>query len=267
MNTPIWPVVTENLAEQMSASQGGIVHPVQLLPYLPMSIELIEKTLDELAASDRVEKQTQDGLTRYLFKESLNKPARQFLPRHCVYSNEVLDEYEYASIAPTVRQTVEAELGAIAQYDIWPAQAVWEHELVYLTQNLPIPVSTSSIAGHSRLPFKKVEARLAALQQRGVLRFNPDLDTWETPPLRYPKPAYLRNDQFIRQFPGAIKEELEIRLVKALTTALFILILCFVLAITAKFPFPLLLFVGSAASLIIFLRILKAPPKSIPEIL
>ena len=58
MSAPIWPVVTENLAEQLSAAQGGRVHPAQLLPYLPLSLRLIERTLDALTESDRVEKQT-----------------------------------------------------------------------------------------------------------------------------------------------------------------------------------------------------------------
>lgn len=60
MSHLIWPVVTENLAEQLSAAQSGIVHPSQLLPYLPLS--LIEQTLDQLCDSDRVEKQTSNGL-------------------------------------------------------------------------------------------------------------------------------------------------------------------------------------------------------------
>lgn len=265
MSDPIWPVVTENLAEQLSASQGGLVHPAQLLPYLPVSIGLIEKTLDELAESDRVQKQTQDDLNTYLFVESLNKPAQKFAPRHCIYSNEPLDEYEYTVLSTETRQKVESELAHTAQQEIWPAEAVWQHELLYLAQNLTAPVSTSSIAGHSRLPFKKVEQRLAELKENGTLRFNAELGAWETPPLRYPKPAYARNDSFIRQFPGAIKEELEVRLIKALTTALFVLLICFVLAITAKFPFPLVILGGSTIALYVFFRIFKAAPKAIPD--
>ena len=96
MSHPIWPVVTENLAEQLSAAQGGIVHPAQLLPYLPLSLELIEQTLDELACSDRVDKQQTDGLTVYIFKESLNKTPHHFAPRQCVYSNEPLDDNAFS---------------------------------------------------------------------------------------------------------------------------------------------------------------------------
>ena len=265
MSHPIWPVVTENLAEQLSAAQGGIVHPTQLLPYLPLSLSLIEQTLDALVESDRVEKQINHGLNTYIFKESLNRPPQKFAPRDCVYSNEPLDDDEYSALAPETRQQIEAELALIAVNDVWPAEAVWEHELIYLLQNLHTP-TTSSIAGHSRLPFKKVEQRLTELKARGMLRLNPELGTWDIPAMRYPKPAYARNDTYIRQFPGAMKEELETRLIKALSIALCLLLGSFILAITAKFPFPLVLFAGLAAAVLTFFKILKAPAKPIPQI-
>ncbi len=266
MSQPIWPVVTENLAEQLSAAQGGIVHPAQLLPFLPLSLRLIEQTLDELATSDRVEKQTTGGLTTYVFKESVDRPPHKFAPTHCIYSNEPLDGDEFAVITPQCRQQIEAELAQLAQNDAWPAEAIREHELVYLANNLPSPVSTSNIAGHSRLPFKKVERYLANLRACGAIRPQSELNSWELPPLRYPKPAYQRNDTFIRQFPGAVREELEVRVIEGLSIALIILLFCFILAVTAKLPFPLILFGGPAVSAIVFFRIFKAAPKPIPEI-
>ncbi len=265
MSHPIWSVVTENLAEQLSAAQGGIVHPTQLLPYLPLSLKLIEQTLNALAESDRVDKQINNGLNTYIFKESLNKSPQKFAPRDCVYSNEPLDDDEYSALAPQTRQQIEAELALIAPHDVWPAEAVWQHELIYLLQNLHVP-TTSSIAGHSRLPFKKVEQRLNELKKRGALRLNTELGTWELPAMRYPKPAYSRNDTYIRQFPGAMKEELEVRLIKSLSIALALLLASFILAVTAKFPFPLVLFAGLAAAMLTAFKILKAPAKPIPQI-
>ena len=266
MSHPIWPVVTENLAEQLSAAQGGIVHPAQLLPYLPLSLELIEHTLDELATSDRVEKQKQNGLVVYIFKESLNKAPHHFDPRRCVYSDESLDDNAFTAIAPGVRKKIEAELANLAANHTWPAQAVWEHELIYLAENLPNPVSTSSIAGHSRLPFKRAEVHLNELKRRGALQFDSELNTWELPPLRYPRTVYSRNDSYIRQFPGAIKEEDEVRLIKGLSFALAILLLSLMLAVVARLPFPFVFFGGMLVAFFAFLKILKAPPQPIPEI-
>ena len=266
MSVPIWPVVTENLAEQLSAAQGGRVHPTQLLPYLPLSLRLIERTLDALTESDRVEKQQINHLAGYLFKESLNKPQQKFAPRQCVYSNDPLDDCEHTAVSQEVRQKIEAELSLMAAHDGWPAEAVWEHELIYLAQNPNTPIGTSEIAGRSRLPFKKVEARLSELQKRGAIRLNAELNAWEQPPMRYPKSAYQRNDGYIRKFPGAVKEEFEVRLVKALSSALIALLLCFVLAMTARFPFPLILFGGGLIAAFIFLKIFRAPAKPIPDL-
>lgn len=266
MSDPIWPVVTENLAEQISASQSGVVHPVQLIAYLPLSLRLIEQTLDELVSSDRVEKQTVNGLNAYIFKESVDRQPHKFAPTLCIYSNEPLDGYEFSVIAKDVRLKIEAELSYLAENDIWPSEAVWEHELIYLANNRPAPTSTSNIAGHSRIAFKKVEQRLSELKDRGILRFKAEDKTWELPPLRYPTPVYKRNDPFIRQFPGALQEEMEVRLLKGLSVSLLILLFCFVLAITARIPFPFVLFGGLITATIAFFRIFKAPPKPLPSV-
>lgn len=265
MHQTIWPVVTENLAEQLSAAQGGIVHPAQLLPYLPLSLRQIEQTLNALAESDRVERQIRNGLLTYCFHESTHKAPQTFLPRTCVYSNETLDAHQFTAITPTVRQQLEAELALSADKDNWPAEAVREHELIYLLHNLPAPVSTSAIAGHSQLPFKKVEIHLNELRQRQLLHYNTELNTWDAQPLRYPQAAYLRNNEFIRQFPGAVKEELEIRLIKALSRALLVLLGAFILAITAKFPFPLVLGAAGLIATFVFLKVFKTKPQTLPN--
>ena len=266
MSHPIWPVVTENLALQLSAAQGGVVHPAQLMPYIPLSIELIEMTLNTLAESERVQKQTINHFSAYLFQESFNKPPHTFAPRFCVYSKEPLDDHEYSAISGDVRKKIEAELATLANSDNWPTKAVWEHEIIYLLANLPDPVSTSLLAGHSRLPFKRVEERLMQLKNKGILHLEPKMNTWSLPPLRYPRPVYARNDSFIREFPDAVKEELEVRLVKGLSFSLGILLFCLMLAVIAKLPFPIIFFGGIICASAVFLKILKSQPKPIPEL-
>jgi hypothetical protein len=266
MSYPIWPVVTENLAQQLSAVQGGIVHPAQLIPYLPLSLELVTQALDELTQSDRIQKKTMNGFLAYIFKESLNKPQKTFSPRLCVYSNEPLDDFENAAICNHVRDKIEAELANLASNDVWPAQAVWQHELLYLVANLPAPVSTSSIAGHSRLSLRRVEKYLKLLQTNGTLKVNPALQAWELPPMRYPRAVYIQQDTFIRRFPGAIREEFEVRLVKGLGYSLGILLFSFMLAVIGRIPFPLIFFGGLVCASLVFIKIIKSPPKPIPQI-
>ncbi len=266
MSTPIWPVVTENLAEQIAATQAGRVHPVQLLPYLPMSLELIESTLDEMLISDRIEKDHIDGLVCYTFLEYLDRPVTRFRPQHGVYSDDPLEKQSFAAVSEDVRYKLEGELGALAARDPWPSDANWQHELIYLIQNLPDPTVLSALSGHSRSPFRKVDERVKFLQKMGAIQFSLDTMSFSIPPLEYPKAAYRRQDAFIRQFPGARKEEDEVRLVKALVGVCVILGVCALVAVTAKIPFILLLIVGSVASVINFLRIMKAAPKPLPEL-
>ena len=266
MSQPIWPVVTENLAEQLAAAQGGIVHVAQLLPYLPLSLELIEQALDQLTASARVEKHHQGELVAYIFHDSVNNPSHTFKPKRCVYSDEELDEKAFTAIAPELRQKIEAELANLAEYDAWPADAMRQHELVYLTANLPSPVTTRAIASHSPLPLKRVKLHLSQLQRRGAVHSDAARNTWELPPLEYPHSAYARHSSFLHQFPAALKEEQELRWVKALSSALVILLLSLMLAVVARIPFPLVFFGGLLIAFFIFLKTLKAPPHRISEI-
>ncbi len=265
MSYPIWPVVTENLAQHLSAVQAGVVYPAQLMTYLPLSLELVVQALDELAKSDRVQKKTVNGFLAYVFTESLDKPQKTFAPRLCIYSNEPLDDFENTAICTKVRNKLEAELANLAESNPWPAQATWQHEILYLAANLPAPASTSSIAGHSRLSFKRVEEHLQMLRTESTLEIDPDLKTWTLPPLHYPRTVYIQQNTFIRQFPGAIKEEFEVRLVKALGYSLGILIFSFILAVIGRLPFPLIFLGGLTSALFVFFNTLQSHPNPIPK--
>ena len=140
-----------------------------------------------------------------------------------------------------------------------------EHALVYLAANLPDPPTSRSIASHARQPLKRAESELQQLQQRGALQFDPAANAWASPPLRYTHDAYTANEQFLLRLPAAAKEELERRLVKALSYSLGILVGCLMLAIVARIPFPLVFFGGLLVAFLTFLKILKAPPPAIPE--
>ena len=113
--------------------------------------------------------------------------------------------------------------------------------------------------------MKRAESELQQLQQRGALQFDPAANAWASPPLRYTHDAYTANEQFLLRLPAAAKEELERRLVKALSYSLGILVGCLMLAIVARIPFPLVFFGGLLVAFLTFLKILKAPPPAIPE--
>jgi len=267
MSNPIWPVVAENLAEQLAASQGGRVHPVQMLPFLPLSLQQATDILDELCETDRVNKAPTDGMLAYTFSEYLDRPPIRFSPQEGVYSSEPLDKQQFTATSPEVSEQVQSELAMLAEQDPWPGDAVWQHELIYLLRNLKAPVFLSALAGHSRLSFKKVEERMNQLVEMGAVNYDPNTHCYELPPLDYPKPAFKRHDAFIRQFPGAMKEEMETRILKTLAFILGIAVVAFLIAITAKIPFPILLVVAGIVSGITAFKIIFAKPKPLPRLL
>jgi len=266
MSESIWPVVTENLAEQIASTQAGQLHPVQLISYLPLNLEQIEHTLDGMIIEGRISKEWLNGLVCYTFVEYLDRPVTRFAPTMGVYSDDPIDPAEQTVFSDPVREKLESEFAALAGSDPWPNDAVWQHELIYLIGNLPEPVQLSAIAGHCRLPFREADEKIKALQKLGAVRFDLETATYSLPPMEYPKMAYRRHDAFIRRFPGARKDEDEVRLIKGLFGAFVILAICVLLAITAKLPFPLLFIGGLVGAAFNFIRIFKAPPKPLPEV-
>lgn len=265
MQTLTWPVVVENLAEQLAATQGGVVHPVQLLPYLPVSLWMVEHVLDKLAESDFVEKDRVGDLVSYHFPQFVDRPQVPFSPERCVFSNTPLPEGAEQVLSEDVIREVENELRVLAENDPWPANANWQHELVYLIQNQSVAARISEIAGQSRLPFRQVEEKVKQLAKLGAVKLGEKTGTVELPPLSYPHKQYERQAAFIRLFPGALREEMEVRLVRALLAVVGIMAGCFVLAFVLRIPFLLLVLLGATFSLITFWRIFKAPPKSLPS--
>jgi hypothetical protein len=266
MRKQIWPVVVENLAEQLASVQGGVVHPVQLLPFLPLSLSQIEQTLDALASSDFVEKDRTGDLVSYHFPQFADNAPAPFQPERCVFSNVALPHGTGQVLSEDVIRQMEAELSALAEGDPWPAEANWQHELVFLLQHIPGPVRLSHLAGHSRMSFRMVEEKAKQLAKVGAASLDPVAGTLELPPLSYPQSQYERQAAFVRQFPGALREEYEVRLVRALVSVVIVMSLTFALVFILRVPFILLLVAGGLVSAFTFWRQLKAPPKPLPQI-
>tara|TARA_B110000438_G_scaffold286670_1_gene318131 strand:+ start:1836 stop:2612 length:777 start_codon:yes stop_codon:yes gene_type:complete len=257
--------VVENLAERLAASQSGVVHPVQLLPYVPVSLWMVEQVLDKLATSDFVEKDRVGDFVSYHFPQFVDRPQTAFKPERCVFSNAPLPEDSAQVLSEDVIREVENELRTLAESDPWPANANWQHELVYLMQNLSGSVRISDLAGHSRMAFRQVEEKVKQLAKLGAVSLDPNTGTVELPPLAYPQSQYERQAAFIRLFPGALKEEYEVRLVRALLYVIGIMVLCFLAAFFVRVPFFILLIFGVVTSGVTFLRILRAAPQPLPK--
>ena len=257
MHNQIWAITVENLAEQLAATQGGRLHTCQLLPYLPLSLELVKSVLDALTQSQAVEMIESPEGSFYTFLDLLDAKPSPFRVDRCVYSREPLKDSEYGVITNSVREQIYSELEQLSQTQNWAAQAINEHELLYLINNLPSPVRRSQVAGHSRLPFKQAEQHLHHLIEQRTLQFDSKTRALSSPPLRYPQHTYQKNASFIRQFPAALKEERELNLIRLLKHILFVFLGCICLAVTARVnPFMIIL-LGFAISSLICIHHLK----------
>ena len=251
MHNQIWAITVENLAEQLAATQGGRLHACQLLPYLPLSLRLVKSVLDALTQSQAVEMIESPEGSFYTFLDLLDAKPSPFRVDRCVYSREPLKDSEYGVMTNSVREQIYSELEQLSQTQNWAAQAINEHELLYLINNLPSPVRRSQVAGHSRLPFKQAEQHLHHLIEQRTLQFDSKTRALSSPPLRYPQHTYQKNASFIRQFPAALKEERELNLIRLLKHILFVFLGCICLAVTARVnPFMIILLSFAISSLI-----------------
>ena len=247
----IKPII-ENLGQRIAASKSGKVCPADLIPYLPVSLSIIEDHLDEMVDGVVAFSEVRDGIKVYEFPELFDTSPVVFPDGVCVYSGDRLSLSDDAILAPRHQEGLEKHLLELAEQTAWPSEAVWEHELLFLASGSAGPIRIADIAGHSRMTLRQVKQKLAALAKRGAVRLEVDFQkgqgAYSFPPINYSSEAYARNDGFIRRHPSSLKEELENKVIRSLINAIIILFGCLLVAFAAKVPFPLILLVGLIAA-------------------
>jgi hypothetical protein len=233
----------ENLAVRVAATQGGRVHPNDLIPWLPVSLEIIIQRLDEMVDDTIVFREEEDGLKRYVFQElSASEPKTLYL-NYCVHCDSDGRISPNMPLCPNCEELALKELSKLAEKTAWPAEAVWQHEILHIASDTPRPVGVADIAARSRLTIGRVQQRLKDLVKMGCARAEIDEAqarlVYHFPPIQYKREAFLRHDQFIRTHPASLKDEWELRLVRALSWFIAIVLAAFALGFFAKIPLPL----------------------------
>lgn len=232
----------ENIAYRLAEKKNGLVSPSALLPYLPLSLEVIIDILNEAATeSDRISTVDLNGITCFKFAiQPSGKPYNGLLRvTQCINCDQdILDIREGDILCDTCSRELHAALLQEAQTNGWPAQAVYEHEISYLAARTPSPVSAEQLASRSRFTVRRMRRKLEVMaESRFISKQN---DSYTFPEAGYPREPYLRNVKFIRNQPASLTEDIEVRIIHILVAlgALFFMMLG--LAFCA-FPFPLLL--------------------------
>ena len=160
--------VIENLAERVAASKGGVVTLNDLMPYLPVSLDILEQHMNEMIDETIVYSERRDGLLVYVFQELLDADPQPLLDGVCVYSGKEFSASAQQVISPETEWQMREELLAQANANAWPAEAVWQHEILFIASGARRHVGVAEIAGRSRLMFKQVKERLIDLAKRGA---------------------------------------------------------------------------------------------------
>ncbi len=236
--------VMENTACRVAQLRAGRLAPHHVMPYLPVSLEMLCDCLNAMVDGAAVSSESKDGVVEYVFSAYADQPSGNgaLAVLNCVGCSAELD-VDGEMICGACAEDFRRELSALAEKTGWPAQAVYEHEILYLAARKNSPVAAETLAGASRYTLRSMKKKLACMaagrflkaeqgDKLGTLRYG-------FPPLVYPQNLYRKNQAVIRAYPAAVTEDMEQRIVRIL----FVLGCIFIAMLALAFwgiPFPLL---------------------------
>ena len=237
--------VVENVACHVAQDRCGRIAPGSLVPYLPMSLKLIEAALDDMVNGTSVFSERRDGFKEYLFTAYEERPRREgpSVFDACASCGEDLpDEADHVLCGRCVEK-VKTDLEKLAERNAWPAKAVYEHEIPYLAASHNGPVHAEDLAGRSRYTLRNMRRKLKRLVREGFARQDLDMEggliTFSFPEAEYSKERYRRNMAVIRSYPASLMEEVELKTVRIIIT-LAVMVLGMLVLAFMRVPFPIL---------------------------
>ncbi len=236
--------VMENTACRVAQLRAGRLAPHHVMPYLPVSLGMLRDCLDAMVDGAAVSSESKDGVVEYVFSAYADQPAGDgvLAVSNCVGCSAELDaggEILCGACADAFRQ----ELSVLAEKTGWPAQAVYEHEILYLAARQKGAVAAETLAGASRHTLRSMKKKLARMAEGRFLKTEPGdkpgTVRYRFPSLVYPQNLYRKNQAVIRAYPASVMEDMEQRIVRIL----FVLGCIFIAMLALAFwgiPFPLL---------------------------
>jgi hypothetical protein len=249
--------IIENLACRIAEQQGGTITPNHLMPYLPMSWDMIKSCLDEMVDDTSVLSERVDNIVRYeftVYKCADNNGGGGLRISNCLSCGSDLAAGMTSVMCSNCFKVLKAELNRLAERTGWPAQAVYEHEILYLASHLQNPVHAEKLSGRSRYTLRRMRQKLDKMSINGTIRQELDQEagvmTYIFPEITYSKSLFLHNMSLIRTYPSSVMEEINIKVVKIVSILGVLLLALFVLAFL-HVPFPLLVMIFLIAAPII----------------
>ncbi len=239
--------VIENLACRAAQSNGGAITPHAVLPYLPISLGIVEHCLNEMVDGTAIVSGVENGLTTYTFaayqgKKPKTPPALSF--ETCVACDADFSGTSAEAICKACKDQMQSELNKLAEQMAWPAQAVYEHEILYNASQADKPLHPAELAAASRFTLRSMRRKLDILAKSRFASKEEQsaagIATYAFPSLIYPRDRYRANMDIILTYPASIMEEVQTKLTRILMVLGGMLLAMLVMAFWG-FPFPLLL--------------------------
>jgi len=239
--------IIENLAGLIAERSGGKVTVNDLIPFLPISTRLIRQALDNMADGSSVTCDDSKDFPEYIF--SGTEPTEQHhglqAPDQCVSCGCSIQPFKNLVLCGTCSDKFRKELNALAAKSGWPAEAVYEHEILYLAAAQTGPVEAGKLAARSRYTLRNMKRKLQVLCQgktaKNTTTDDGKPDFYEFPLIHYPQPYFRTNMDLIRSYPASVAEETEIKAVKIITTVAIYALILFAAAFLFHLPFPIMI--------------------------
>jgi len=251
--------VIENVACRIAQRNAGRISPNHVLPYLPVSLGIVTSCLDQMVDNTSVVSATKDNLVEYEFSAYRDSPVESGILTvgSCVSCDKDQPRPGGEILCPSCTMLLRKDLTALAEKAGWPAQAVYEHEILYHAAGEPRPVHAESLAGSSRYTLRNMHRKLDRLTLDHFARQELDQDTgimtYHFPQIEYPRSLYSKNMAVIRSYPASVMEEVQVKIVRILIS-LGLMFLGLLILAFCGIPFPLLvLFAIVAAPVTAFL--------------
>ncbi len=240
--------VVENLACRVAEGLRGRITPNHLVPYVPMSLALIKRALEAMVDGSSVLSEERDASTEFVFtayqdKTEHDKGRARLSFESCVSCGRELVEGRDDSLCTLCGGGMAAELTELAETTGWPAQAVYEHELLYLAAGHDGPVRAEDLAGRSRYTLRNTRRKLDRLSLDGFVKQELDSDagvvTYRFPEIDYSKDRYRRNMAVVRSHPASVTEEVELKVVRIAIVLGLMVLAASVSTFAFRLPFPI----------------------------
>jgi hypothetical protein len=191
--------VVEKLALRLAERQQGTITAPHLMPYVPLSLQLITMGLDALVDGSAIAAIRRDQIAGYEFAAYRDTPPQPGTLRvtACVVCGATLARDLQGVLCDPCAEALQQELGRLATPADWLAQAAHEHDILYNAAQHTGPVTATALASRSRATLRQMQHYLAQMSLEGYTRQDIDLTTglltYALPTVAYPPALYRHN--------------------------------------------------------------------------